>query len=317
MAEGNNNNQQRALRDYFRIETELAQKFLTKFFPPSKTAHLRSEIVQFRQIDFEPLYEAWERFKELLRKCPQHGYEDWFQIQIFYNGRNGQTRTIIDAASGGMMLSKTYEEAELLLEEMASNNAQWPSERSSVKRAVGMHEIDLLVTFSAQISALTNKISELTAKEATSSKETAMVASTSYIGEGGAAEQVQHMNSRNFNYRSNNMPSNLPSQYHPGLQNHENFSYGNNKNVLQPPPGYSQPLSQSKPSIDDLLSTFIVETRGRFNKDEARLDNIETHCTNMSATVKTMETQIRQLADSMKSLSSGKFPSDTVKNPKE
>ena len=68
---------------------ELAQRFLSKFFPPSKTSQLRGQIAQFRQMDFEPLYEAWECFKDFLRHCPQHGYQEWFQIQLFYNGLNG------------------------------------------------------------------------------------------------------------------------------------------------------------------------------------------------------------------------------------
>ena len=59
---------------------ELAQRFLSKFFLPSKTSQLRGEIAQFRQMDFEPLYEAWERFKDMIQRCPQHGYQDWFQI---------------------------------------------------------------------------------------------------------------------------------------------------------------------------------------------------------------------------------------------
>ena len=37
---------------------ELAQRFLSKFFPPSKTSKLKGEIAQFRQLDFETLYEA-------------------------------------------------------------------------------------------------------------------------------------------------------------------------------------------------------------------------------------------------------------------
>ena len=37
---------------------EMAEKFLAKFFPPAKTAQLRSEIGQFKQNDFESLYEA-------------------------------------------------------------------------------------------------------------------------------------------------------------------------------------------------------------------------------------------------------------------
>ena len=81
---------------------ELAEKFLTKFFPPSKTTHLRNEITQFRQLDYEQFYEAWERFKEMLRKCPQHGFEDWFQVQLFYGGFNVATKAQIDACAGDL-----------------------------------------------------------------------------------------------------------------------------------------------------------------------------------------------------------------------
>ena len=94
---------------------ELAQRFLSKFFPPYKTSQLRGEIAQFRQMDFEPLYEAWEWFKDMIRRCPQHGYQEWFQIKLFYNGFNGQIRTIVDAAVSSALLSKTAEEAHRLL----------------------------------------------------------------------------------------------------------------------------------------------------------------------------------------------------------
>ncbi|XP_068653901.1 uncharacterized protein [Aristolochia californica] len=50
--------------------------------------------------------------------------KDWLQVQMFNNGLNGQTRTIVDAASGGTLMSKTAEGATSLLEEMASNNYQ-------------------------------------------------------------------------------------------------------------------------------------------------------------------------------------------------
>ena len=45
---------------------ELAQKFLAKYFPPSKTAKLRNDITTFVQLEGESLYEAWERYKDLL-----------------------------------------------------------------------------------------------------------------------------------------------------------------------------------------------------------------------------------------------------------
>ncbi|GJV88131.1 reverse transcriptase domain-containing protein [Tanacetum coccineum] len=53
---------------------DLVSKFINFFFPPSKTTNLRNEITNFRQIAQESFSEAWERFKELLRKCPHHGF---------------------------------------------------------------------------------------------------------------------------------------------------------------------------------------------------------------------------------------------------
>ena len=41
-----------------------------------------------------------------------------------------------------------------------------------------------------------------------------------------------------------------------------------------------------------MLSDFIMETRRRFSKDETRLDSTETHYTNMSATMKSLEVQV-------------------------
>ena len=86
---------------------------------------------------------------------------------------------------------------------------------------------------------------------------------------------------------------------------------------MEPPPGFQQPVAEKKPSVEDLLSTFIMETRGRFNKNEARLDDIKTHCTNMNVSIKSLEVQIGQLATKLKSQENGKSPSDTEHNRRE
>ncbi|KAL5565345.1 hypothetical protein UlMin_028509 [Ulmus minor] len=57
----------------------LVRSFLTKYFPPAKSAKMRNDITNFFQHDQESLYEAWERFKDLLRKCPHHGLPLWMQ----------------------------------------------------------------------------------------------------------------------------------------------------------------------------------------------------------------------------------------------
>ncbi|XP_075481081.1 uncharacterized protein LOC142521777 [Primulina tabacum] len=140
---------------------ELATKFLAKYFPPAKSAQLKIEISTFRQIDFEQLYEAWERYKELLRKCPNHVFEDSVQIELFYNGLNGQTRGTVDAAAGGTIFVKSPEQAYDLLEQMTINSYQWPSERSGVKRTAGVYAVDPITSLTAQVFALTTQIAAM------------------------------------------------------------------------------------------------------------------------------------------------------------
>ncbi|KAI4330380.1 hypothetical protein MLD38_028672 [Melastoma candidum] len=41
---------------------EMSGKFLSMYFPPSKTIKMRNDITSFRQHGTESLYEAWERF---------------------------------------------------------------------------------------------------------------------------------------------------------------------------------------------------------------------------------------------------------------
>ena len=137
---------------------DLVQKFLSKFFPPAKTAKMRIEINNFAQYEGETLYEAWERYKELLRRCPHHGLPKWMQVHNFYNGLSGTTRTLIDASAGGALMKKTEDEAYELLEDMATNNYQWPSERSIPKKTAGLHEVDAITNLTAQIASLSKQL---------------------------------------------------------------------------------------------------------------------------------------------------------------
>ncbi|GJS51830.1 homeodomain-like protein [Tanacetum coccineum] len=54
------------------ITKDLKTKFLNKYCPPGRTAKKMEEINNFQQEPDETLYQAWEHFKELLMKCPQH-----------------------------------------------------------------------------------------------------------------------------------------------------------------------------------------------------------------------------------------------------
>ncbi|GJY20635.1 reverse transcriptase domain-containing protein [Tanacetum coccineum] len=79
---------------------DLVTKFVNQFFPPSKTTHLKNEISRFTQKFEETFSEAWERFKEMLRACPYHGFTELTQVDTFYNGLNENDQDSLNAATG-------------------------------------------------------------------------------------------------------------------------------------------------------------------------------------------------------------------------
>nr|GFB16685.1 reverse transcriptase domain-containing protein [Tanacetum cinerariifolium] len=67
---------------------DLVSKFINQLFPPSKTTYLWNKIINFLQKPNEKFNEAWERFKDLLRQCPHHGFSELHQLDTFYNALN-------------------------------------------------------------------------------------------------------------------------------------------------------------------------------------------------------------------------------------
>nr|GEV63462.1 MAK10-like protein [Tanacetum cinerariifolium] len=65
--------------------------------PPARTAKKMEEINNFQQDPGETLYQAWERFKELLLRCPQHYLTDMHEVISFYKGLDVPTRQILDS----------------------------------------------------------------------------------------------------------------------------------------------------------------------------------------------------------------------------
>ncbi|GKF52108.1 reverse transcriptase domain-containing protein [Tanacetum coccineum] len=85
---------------------DLVSKFINKFFPPSKTTNLRNEITRFQQRFDEIFYEAWDRFNDLLRACPHHGFSKLHQLDTFYNALNSNDQDSLNSAAGGNFLDK-------------------------------------------------------------------------------------------------------------------------------------------------------------------------------------------------------------------
>ena len=137
---------------------DLSNKFLARFFPPAKAAKLRIDISSFYQYEGELFYEAWERFKDLLRKCPHHSFTKWMQVHHFYKGLSHPTWTLIDASTGGAIMGKNEVEAYQILENIALNDCQWLVERAAPKKPVGVFDLDMFKNLYAQVSTLSKQL---------------------------------------------------------------------------------------------------------------------------------------------------------------
>ncbi|GKA33114.1 reverse transcriptase domain-containing protein, partial [Tanacetum coccineum] len=86
---------------------------------------LRNEITKFEQKPHELLFEAWERYKLSIDRCPNHNMLLVTQIDTFYNGLTLSHRDTINAAAGGTFMQKTPEECYELIENMTAHHNHW------------------------------------------------------------------------------------------------------------------------------------------------------------------------------------------------
>ncbi|XP_060182452.1 uncharacterized protein LOC132612136 [Lycium barbarum] len=131
---------------------DLATKFLTRFFPPAKTARLQREIMSFRQKSGENLYQAWERFKGLLRDCLHHHQTNKVLAHTFIESLDAQHKSSLDTGAGGFTQS--------------TPDWQDDAASSSVREALGVFEVDNFTTLSAQIDAMHTEIKKLAVAQA-------------------------------------------------------------------------------------------------------------------------------------------------------
>nr|GEY06759.1 reverse transcriptase domain-containing protein [Tanacetum cinerariifolium] len=80
----------------------MAQMFQEAIEGYEDTTYLRNEITNFLQKPNETFNEAWERFKELLRQCPHHGFSELHQLDTFYNVLNPNDQDALDSAAEGI-----------------------------------------------------------------------------------------------------------------------------------------------------------------------------------------------------------------------
>nr|GEY49325.1 hypothetical protein [Tanacetum cinerariifolium] len=125
--------------------------FLGKYFPPSMVTKLRNEITNFRQRPDESLFEAWERYKLSIDRCPNHNMLPITQIDTFYNGLTLRHRDTINAVAGGTFMKRHPKECYDLIENMTAHHNDWDT---FVQRKINKNLIKVL-HINQQVKAVT------------------------------------------------------------------------------------------------------------------------------------------------------------------
>ncbi|KAI3678549.1 hypothetical protein L6452_37845 [Arctium lappa] len=209
--------------------SNMAERFLRKYFPPTRNAKSRNEICMFKQMDDEAIPDAWERFKELLRKCPHHGIPYCIQLETFYNGLNPMAKQMLDATSGGAFTANTYNDGYEILEKNSTNNGHWADPRAQPqKKTVGIHDVDAYTALTAQLASMASMLKNLSSNQGTqqvAATSTQSVLSVECVCCGGE-HSYEHcpQNSESVNYVQNrNAP--YGNTYNASWKQHPNFSW--------------------------------------------------------------------------------------------
>ena len=99
--------------------------FSAKYFPAHKKQVALREIYNFVQIEEESLQQAWGRRLQLLNALPDHPLKKNEILDIFYNGLTDASKAHLDSCAGCVFRERTVDQAELLLNNMLTNENNW------------------------------------------------------------------------------------------------------------------------------------------------------------------------------------------------
>nr|GEZ26850.1 hypothetical protein [Tanacetum cinerariifolium] len=314
---------------------DLVSKFINQFFPPSKTTNLRNEISNFQQRFDESFSVAWDRFKDLLRACPYHGFSELHQLDTFYNALNSKDQDSLNSAAGGNSLDKMPRECLAIIE---SKSKVRYSRNKPVVDKVSMNTSTFGISPDVAELKDTVKALLLDKKSQNQAPATVKAVEESYVTCGGAHSyrnypaidgNVYHDNIQEFisqasavNYNQGNISyrslmMNNQNRFNQNQNQGNNFNHGP---IYQPPifhhPAYQAPTYQAPaPQTQGVLKEYFL---AYVNANDAVMRNMKTQGQNMQNQLTNMTELLTKFVNynSASTSSSGTLPSNTIANPK-
>ncbi|GJV70553.1 reverse transcriptase domain-containing protein [Tanacetum coccineum] len=109
--------------------------------------------MRFQKRFGETFVEASDRFKDLLNKCPHHGFSPLHQIDTFYNSLSQSDQDSLNSAANGNFLTKNTQEALTIIEN--KSKVQTSRNKPQVASASGSSTQDAhFIALTKQVEAL-------------------------------------------------------------------------------------------------------------------------------------------------------------------
>ncbi|GKA75294.1 reverse transcriptase domain-containing protein [Tanacetum coccineum] len=300
---------------------DLVSKFINHFFPPSKTTNLRNEISNFQQKFEETFSEAWDRFKDLLRACPHHGFTELHQLDTFYNGLNPSDQDSLNSAAGGNLLERNSQYlASAVTSAMAAMFKQHQVTPTPASVKAAMFKQHQVTPTPASVKAVEESC--VTCGGAHSYRLCPTTNGNTFSGyqdniQGYVSAAAVNYNQGNTGYRPQNVANQIrpPIFAQPNVQNNQtryNQGYNQNRGINQGNPNYQAPIHQPQVVTTSDFSNYI-------KANDVVMKNMQTQMTsltNSNIELKNMFGQFMKMNTASTS-GSGSLPSNTVANSGE
>nr|GEU72193.1 reverse transcriptase domain-containing protein [Tanacetum cinerariifolium] len=267
-------------------------------------AHIRyfNKITSTLKFPNVPNTEACDRFKDLLRACPDRGFSELHQLDTFYNALNSKDQDSLNFAAGGNFLDKMPRECSAIVE--IKSKVRYSYDKPIVAK-VSTDASTFGV--SPDVAELKDMVKALLLDKKGQNQSPAPVKAVeeSCVTCGGA-----------HSYR--NCPATDGNNYFIPNQNRgNNFNQGP---VYQPPvfqqqayhaPAYQAPAPQTQSVSKEDFSAYV-------KANDAVMKNIQTQGQNMQNQLTNLTDLITKFVNSntASTSSSGTLPSNTIANPK-
>ncbi|GJR99750.1 reverse transcriptase domain-containing protein [Tanacetum coccineum] len=252
---------------------DLVSKFINQFFPPSKTTNLWNEITNFQQHFDESFCEAWDRFKNLLRAFPHHGFTELHQLDTFYNALTPTDQDSLNAAAGGNLLTKTPRDALKIIE----NKPKVRNSRNNmIVSKVSTNAPSSSTPHFPEISAIIDAVKAMLAQK---SSPPASVKAVEEIYVTCGAVAVNY-NQGNTGYRPQSVANQIrpPGFAPPNVQNNQtryNQGYNQNRGNNQGNPNYQAPIQQTQVAPSNELSNYKKINDANMKATQNQINNVK------------------------------------------